>query len=259
MKKFFFFFSSIVLAVIFTCISPAQAQEGKLFQALAIKPGVGFEYFSRSIRWDGNGHHSNLKTYFFTFETEVQFRKGLLVSAALGYSLSNYDNLIFRQLPVSVVLDVGNINGFVLGSAIRKRVFNAEQLQIDAQGQFYFYLGNKQEWEIPDLAVEGKVEGKPHWMRFSIGPVITYMGFAQFFPYLYLGYNKIWGRFKMDETIEDLTGSENKKIRGDGSFSTSFGFTFEPSSRLSFKAEASLIPHAEGVDLGFLVKAMVIF
>jgi hypothetical protein len=60
----------------------------------------------------------------------------------------------------------------------------------------------------------------------------------------------------MDETVQDLTGREEKKISGESSFCVSLGFTFKLSSSLSFKSEASFMPYGEGTDFGILVKAI---
>lgn len=258
MKKIGILYSSIVLAVISICVLPIRAQEGRPFQPLAIQPAVGFEYFSRTIRWDETSR-SELKSHFFTLETEVAFRKGIFFSGAIGFSFSSYDGLVFRELPVSADLAVGSINGYILGGAVRKSIVQVELLKVEAKSQFHVYFGKTQEWEIPGLVVEGTLEGKPNWMRFSIGPVFIYTGFERLFPYLYLNFNTLWGRFRMDETIEDLEGSETKRIKADGSFAASVGLTFELSPALSMKAEASFVPRSEGIDSGICVKTMLTF
>lgn len=265
MKKFHLIFLAILLCLIFTRFSSAQDQEEGMFRAVSITPGIGFEFFSRTITWDDGQYTSKLKSSFFTFNTEFEFGKGFFINAILGYAMpgSSYNELTFRELPFSVKLEVGTIKGYLLGGEIRKSLIYAKDLQVDVLGQFFYYMGTKKEWEMPDLAVEGTVEGDPSWMRASIGPVFTYRGFDSFYPYLYLNFNKLWGKFKMVQTIQglegSLEGSEDKKISGASSFSASLGSIFKLSEVFGIKAEGSFIPHGDRVDFGFTVRIMYSF
>ena len=261
MKKFHLIFLAILLCLIFTRISSAQDQEEGMFRAVSITPGIGFEFFSRTITWDDGQYTSKLKSSFITFNTEFEFGKGFFFNAILGYAMpgSSYNELTFRELPISVELDVGAIKGYLVGAEIKKSLVYAKDLQVDVLGQFFYYMGTKKEWEIPDLAVDGTVEGDPSWMRASIGPVFTYSGFDSFYPYLYLNFNKLWGNFKMVQTIQDLTGSEDKKITGASSFSTALGSIFKLTDVFSIKAEGSFIPQGDRVDFGFTVRMMYSF
>ncbi|GAG09509.1 unnamed protein product, partial [marine sediment metagenome] len=239
----------------------AQDQKEGMFRAVSITPGIGFEFFSRTITWDDGQYTSKLKSSFFTFNTEFEFGKGFLFNAILGYAMpgSSYDELTFRELPISVELDVGTIKGYLVGAEIKKSLVYAKDLQVDVLYQFFYYMGSKKEWEIPGLAVEGTVEGDPSWMRASIGPVFTYSGFDAFYPYLYLNFNKLWGKFKMVQTIQDLTGSEDIKISGASSFSASLGSIFKLTEVFGIKAEGNFIPHEDRVDFGFTVRIMYSF
>jgi len=261
MKKFHLIFLAILLCLIFTRFSSAQDQEEGMFRAASITPGIGFEFFSRTITWDDGQYTSKLKSSFFTFNTEFEFGKGFFINAILGYAMpgSSYNELTFRELPISVELDVGTIKGYLVGAEIKKSLIYAKDLRVDVLGQFFYYMGTKKEWEIPDLAVEGTVEGDPSWMRASIGPVFTYKGFDSFYPYLYLNFNKLWGKFKMVQTIQDLTGSEDKKISGASSFGVSLGAIFKLTEVFGIKAEGSFIPHGDRVDFGFTVRIMYSF
>jgi hypothetical protein len=161
---------------------------------------------------------------------------------------SSYNELTFRELPISVELDVGTIKGYLVGAEIKKSLIYAKDLRVDVLGQFFYYMGTKKEWEIPDLAVDGTVEGEPSWMRASIGPIFTYSGFDSFHPYLYLNFNKLWGNFKMVQTIQDLTGSEDKKISGASSFGATLGSIFNLTEVFGIKAEGNFIPHGDRVE-----------
>ena len=261
MKKFHLIFLAVLLCLIFTRFSTAQDQKEGMLRAVSITPGIGFEFFSRTITWDDGQYTSKLKSSFFTFNTEFEFGKGFFINAILGYAMpgSSYNELTFRELPISVELEVGTIKGYLVGAEIKKSLVYANNLRVDVLGQFFYYMGTKKEWEILDLAVEGTVEGDPSWMRASIGPVFTYKGFDSFYPYLYLNFNKLWGKFKMVQTIQDLTGSEDKKISGASSFSTTLGAIFKLTEVFGIKAEGNFIPHGDRVDFGFTVRIMYSF
>ncbi len=260
MKKIEIFLLSATLVMILTCFLSAQElepqeQEHRLFNAESISPGLGFEYFSRTIGWDDE-YTSKLKSFFLTLDIETELRRGLYLRAVIGFSSSDYEGLAFRELPVSVQVPEDYLKGFILGAEVRKLLVHSESLRVDAFGQFYYNYGSKQEWEIPDLAVEGTVEGRPKWMRVPVGLIFTYTGYETFFPYINLNFNKLWGKFNMDEIIQDLTGREEQKISGESSFCVSLGFTFKLTESISFKSEASFMPYKEGTDFGILVKAM---
>lgn len=261
MKNIYLVFLAVLLSLTFTPFSSAQEQEEGMFRAVSITPGIGFEFFSRTITWDDDQYTSKLKSSFFTFNIEFEFGKGFFFNAVLGYAIpgSSYKGLTFRELPFSVELDVGNIKGYLVGTEIKKSFIYAKDLELDLLGQLFYYMGSKKQWEVPDLAVEGTVEGNPSWVRASIGPVFTYRGFDAFHPYVYLNFNKLWGRFKMVQIIDVLEGSENQKISGASSFGASLGSIFNLSDAFGIKTEASFIPHGDRVDFGFTIRAIYSF
>ena len=265
MKKIYILFLALLSTLVFTRFSSAQQEERGLFQAVNIKLGVGFEYFSRTLSWDEEQYDTEpkLKSHFFTFNTEFELKKGFSLSAIFGYSSSNYQ-LIFRKLPFFIDLESGGIGGYLLGAEIKKSIVYTEKLEVDALGQFFYYLGTKEEWEITELDYEGTLEGKSSWMRASIGPVFTYTEFDSFHPYLSLSFNKLWGRFNMDQTVQDLQGREKKSISGKSSFSTSLGVIYNLTDAFSIKAEANFSPYKDleeslEFNLGFMFKAMYSF
>jgi hypothetical protein len=261
MKKTHAYTFCVSLILVLSCFSSAAAQERNLFNAVSISPGIGFEYISRTINWDDDEYTSKLKSNYFTFDTEIELQGGLFFRAVLGFTTANYESLAFRRLPVSVQLgeEIGFIGGCLLGADVKKSVIQSEDLRIELLGQFFYGIGRKKEWEITELPVEGSLEGRPNWTKVTVGPVFTYTGFDTLFPYIYLNFNKFWGRFRMDETIQDLEGSEIKKINGESSFCVSLGLTFKVTESFSLKSEARFLPHKEGIDSGIMIKAMYSF
>lgn len=251
MKKYL---GAFVLILSLSSFSYAQFGYDFAYGDMKIKPGLGFEYFTRTIQWDDEAYSSNLRSYFLTLNAEIKFQWGFSITPAFGYSYSNFDGLVFRELPFSVELDVGDIEGLIFGGEIKQNFITIEGIQLGARGEFLSYYGLKEEWNIPGLNVEGTVEGQPSWKRILVGPIIKYKGFDYFHPYLFVGYDQLWGTFSMTETIQDLEGTEDKKISGEGFFTTSLGAFYEFTEKFHIQAESRLTPYQEGADFGILMK-----
>ena len=252
----------LVFTLNLTYLSFAQLETEERGPSINLKPALGFEFFSRTISWNGedeNSYSSELKSYLCTLNMEFEIQESLFLSLLLGYSSSNYDEMTFRELPISVELDVGGISGFLFGGEINKNLISSGDFGIGLLGQFVFCLGIKNEWEIPGLAVTGKVEGNPTWMRAAVGPFFSYHILNYFYPYLFFGFNYLWGSFKMEETIQSLEGSENKKFSAEALIGISLGAIYEITDKISLKGEVSVHPYKENIDFGFMIKVAYVF
>lgn len=246
----FFFLGAAQLAI---------AQSRPTSSSSSFKPGLRFDYFSRTISWDDDKETTELTSYFGSLILGYEFQPGFSLAALLGYSSCTFDGLFFRKLPLSIDFEGGGINGFIVGGEISKRLLSGRSLDIDVFGQFLAYLGTKKEWTIPGLAVSGTIEGKPSWMRASIGPVFTYRGWENFSPYFYPSFDYLWGTFEMKETVETLSGEENKEIKAKSLFGISVGADFGLSAKFSLKGEAGLYPYKDGVDYSVTIKTVFSF
>ena len=253
LKKGMAFFLGLLL-LIFTGSLPCQGQDQADRMLIKIKPSVDFEYFSRTVSWDEDEYTADLKIYLFKLNAEFEFQKGFYLSAFVGYSLSNYDSMTFKKLPISIELDVGEIGGILLGGALKKSILRSGDYEIDAGGEFVYNLGSEKNWSIPGLSVSGNVTGKASWMRAIIGPMVTYRGLDRLSPYVSINFNTFWGKFNMDQEIQDLTGNEEKKISGKSIFSGILGANYEISDTVGFNVQAELIPHSDGLNFGALIK-----
>jgi len=250
---------AITAVLSFTCFSFSQFQGDKFYNKITVKPGIGFEYFNRALSLDDDEASSSLSSYLFTLNVEFETQGGFFLNVMAGYSLSGFDSIIYRELPFSIELESGKIGGYVLGGGIKKSIINLTDFEIQGLAELTYYLGKEKEWDISDLSVPGTVTGKPSWMRALAGAVITYKGYDYFYPYVSIDYNKLWGTFKLEETIENLKGTEEKKISGKSKFSTAAGTVYELTNALSIKAEAKLFPYKDGLDFGVLFKVMYSF
>lgn len=249
---------SLMVIFVFSILVPfsfSQLQEMETSRPFSLRPEIGFEYFNRTISWDGEDIESSLKSYIFTFNANFEIQNGFWAGVILGYSLSNFDDLLFRKIPFSVELQTGSAGGFLFGGQLTKNFINSQSFEIDVMGQFVYYLGAEEEWEIPGLNVNGTAKGKPNWLRGIIGLNLKYTEFDYFKPYLLLSYNRLQGTYSMKQTIQELTGSEEKKITGKSKFSTAVGIVYDLSQAFNIKAEVIVMPYSGGVDLGFMIGA----
>ncbi len=266
MKKFTGYFLAASLVVSLTTqISFSQFQEES---KMRIKPGVHFEYFTRNIIWDDKSYISDMKSTIIALNTEFEMDWGFSFSALIGYSFTNFDSLVFRQLPFSVELDVGSTGGYILGAELRKSLFDYNNFKMEVFGQIFHNFGTKKDWEISGLNVQGTVTGKPSWTRLSIGPIFKYTALESFSPYFGLCYNGLWGTYKMEQTIQTLEGEEEKKIEGKGIIEGKLGSIFELGKDFTIKGEIQIIPYSfediqgeksRGINLGFMAVASFSF
>ena len=243
-------------------LSPAQSD---VPSGLHMKPGFHFEYLNRTLTWDGDAYTSTLvlPTGYVSLDFEVV--RGFSVGLLAGYSLSNFDGLVFRQLPFSLDYEAGANAGFVLGAQVQKSLVASGFWEITAEAQFLAALGSTQVFTIDQLNTSGSFDAKGTWMHVQAGPTVIYRGFELFSPYVGVAYDKLWGTFTVNETIGNLTGSEAKSIAGKGAVAVTVGTIYEPSPNFSLKLAAVLVPHTKdtgtglAMDLGGTVRAVFSF
>jgi len=230
-----------------------------------MKLGLGLEYFSRTLAWDDDTRSSPMTAAFGSLRLDFEIQKGFTLAAFLGYGFSNFNGLVFRGLPFSLDYEAGAAGGFLGGIEAEKSLFSAGDFEIGIQAQYVFSLGSTKSLMITDLNQNGTAVGKATWMRVQAGPVVRYTGYQDLTPYLAITYNRLWGTYTMNETVQELTGAEEKKIAGAGSIGAAFGIVYEPFPNFSLKGEVAAIPYKKiaasglGVDFGGSIKAIVSF
>lgn len=237
-------------------VSPASAQE--TVSKIPFTPGLSFEYFSRTVSWDPDPttnedrYSSRLPSLLGLLHLDYQIRKGSLVGVLFGYSLTDFEGLVFRQIPISVRYQAGSIGGFLVGADLGQDLIRSGYFEMKAIAQFVIYFGSTKNLEITNLNTGGTLDAKPdYWLRAQIGPVLSYKGFEYFSPFLRVTYDKVWGKFSVIETIGDLKGSEEKKISSKSIIGFTLGTKYESSPNFSLKAEGTLLPFKKGTNLGW--------
>lgn len=242
---------------------PARSQDAEQADR-RVRPSLGLEYFSRTIAWDEGTSTSTLSASIAVLRVEAEFRKEAHLGFFLGYGFSNFNGLVFRQLPFSLDYQAGNIGSLIWGGDFGARFFSLDVFEIGIEAQFLMSLGRIKDFTIPSLNTDGVLEGKGTWSRVLAGPVLRYMGYENFTPFLSVLYNGMWGTFTMNETIGGLIGSEGKKITARGPIGIVIGTVFEPSVMFKINAEVTAIPFKKltgglDTDYGASVRAVVSF
>jgi hypothetical protein len=248
----------ILLCLFLSLGSTARAQESEYtaYNQIAVQVGVGLDYFSRSIRADDLD--TLLKGILLSLDSRFEFSEGFSAGLKLGYAMSNFDGMAFRRIPISLELGVGNIQGFLLGADVEKSLYSYRYFTLSLFGDFIYYLGKSTIWDIPGLSVQGTAEGKPSWYRIWLGPEFSYRAWENFYPYLRLGYNRLTGTFALEESIQALTGSEDKKFSGDCNLSLTLGAVFQLSRSILIRGDATVFPHNRwrSMKMGLALKVL---
>jgi hypothetical protein len=254
------FLSVIILFLTAWPVLSAEQFSHEGFSFKQIRLGIEAEFFDRVITWgEDQNETSSLQSYLFLIKPGYKLKEGTSVRAVIGYSLSNFNEMIFRELPFSLELNTGSIDGFALGGEAVIQIAKLSDFTLSARGKFIYYLGFQDQWEIPDLAVEGTATGNPHWARLTAGPKISFNINEYLRPYATANYDLLWGQFKMNEQIEDLSKEQEMKIEAKSFLNFSIGTLYEIIDRLDLKAEVSILPFEKPTGLSIMIGAIYSF
>jgi hypothetical protein len=259
------FSSAVLLLFVFTSLSYTQEVTPDFSDGNKWSAGLGFEYFKSTISWDEDSLISPLKSYLMTFHVSYEIMDGLNLGGIIGYSSSDFESLTFRELPLSLTMDKGSIGGMLFGGEAEFMFYETDSFGFSVLGQYIIYNGGQKQWDIPGLAVDGTATGKPKWSRATIGASFKYLAASPFLPYLNVAYSSLSGTFSMEESIQDLNRTEEKKISAVGSLLIGVGAIYDFSDSLSLLLEADFTPYGSGdnyeggVDFGALMRIMYSF
>lgn len=254
--------AGFVLAALAFGLPAAAAQEAA--PPVRIQVGIGGGYLSHSIVWDEKTGSSRLASGYGAVRLGLEFSQKASIALLAGYGGSGWNGLVFRALPISVDYQAGSIPAIFLGAEIELPLVQAGAWEIGLGARYLFSLGSTGNWTLTELNQVGTFDGRADWMRVQAGPSLTYRGFETFSPYAAVFYDRIWGTFTMNENINPLLGTEEKKIKGQGVVGAAVGMIIEPGPSLRLKAEGSLVPFTrlEGglaLSAGISLQAIVLF
>jgi len=235
--------------------APATAAESKIKTLAA---GIGYENLSRTLVWSGGTASTRLRADLLTARAEFGLTRGITASLFAGFVLSNPGGLTFGTLPISLQYEGPSLRGLTVGAEVVVPVRKFSDFEIGATGRFVYSFGMSKTWPLEDFAVEGQAVGRSTWAEIAAGPRLSYMFFGPVVPYAEVCLRWLRGSFRMSETLEDLRGTETKRVRGDISFSVALGADAAVFNRLAVRGKVGILPFAGGVDsllsLGVLYK-----
>jgi hypothetical protein len=227
--------------------APARAAS-PLFKVDSLSAGFGFENFSRTVFWKGDDASSKLLANLFCARADLGLRGGAVVSFSAGFVLTDYKSLTFNDLPVALQLDARPLAGFSLGAEAVVPVRRWSDFEISGTGRIVYSFGMSKTWTLEDFAVPGKATGQAGWFEAAAGPRLSYLVFGRIVPYLEVWCRWLHAGFKMNEALEDLTGTQTRRVPGNFSFSAALGADAAVTSRVSVRAKAGFRPYSGGVD-----------
>lgn len=238
--------------------APAQETE----RSFRIQAGVVAEFFSRSTVWDGRTGSSLLETGLGTVRIGIELPGGASFAFLAGYGANNWNGLVFRELPFSIDYEAGALGAILLGTDIDIPLVRGDKWDLSAFARVLFSLGTGGEWTLTGLHQIGTFDGRADWLRIQAGPAFTYRGFETFSPFATVFYDSLWATFTLNENINPLVGTEEKKIKGQGAVGASLGMLVEPSPSLRLRAEGFLVPYTKlegGLSFSFGASVRTIF
>jgi hypothetical protein len=240
----------IILILLFLPVFIYSQEEPEFtYETTILKPGIGFEYFLKTLKGD-NDETSYLRAYIVSLRAETDLGEIITMNFWAGGVLSRFDEMTFRGLPFSLALteDSGNIYGFVFGGEVDLKIKEFENVEIGLFGRIDYLLGIKKEWDIKELNVAGKAEGKPYWIRGISGPLIKYTGMDILKPYASITVDYLFGKFNMKEKIgETLEMEEGKKFYSETLFGILLGNKFEFTDSFGAKVEVIIYPAKKNI------------
>lgn len=206
-----------ILVILFVSLlnSPmwGQNEEQGFLREIRFSAGAEFEYFKRTLTWDANTEDtSKINSTLFTFLPGIEINNRFYLRGIIGYTLSNFDAITFRELPISVEMETGSLGGLLFGGELEIFMFETGDIEIAGKAQYVYYSGSEKTWEVPGLNVDGEVTGKAKWNRIQAGLTLTYVGLGNMYPYISAAYNNLSGTYTLNQTILELTGDQERNF-----------------------------------------------
>jgi len=250
-----------VMFIIFLLLAsgsvPGEEKESPPF-SLKFSFGAETEILKRSLWWSEEEKTTALNAYCGLFRLETEILDGLRLALLAGYSSSDFHSLVFKRLPFSIDFEVGGLAGSLFGAEL-SQIFGLNSVALGGRARFLLFSGQEKKWTIPELAVEGELKSQPKWKQITIGPLLGYNGYENFFPYISIEYSHFWGEFSLQEVIENLAGIETKDIKVRGKIGLAAGASFQVSPRFTLGGEATFLPHKDGQNWSFNFKGIFSF
>lgn len=211
--------------------------------------GLVFEFLGRTLAWEGEEAPSRMTGPAVAVRQDFRVDDGLAFSLSAGLSLSGFDELVFRGLPISLEYGSGAMPGLVFGAEVRSRFLQIGDVGIGGTGRVAAVFGLAKKWPLEGFAVPGDSTGRLSWAEASAGPYLAYDRSGKFVPSLEISARWLWARLKMDQTLGDLSGTESKKVAADPAAAVSIGGEYRLSGPAALRVRGGVLLRRGATDI----------
>ena len=111
-------------------------------------------------RLEGRRRPSGIRANLISARADLGLGKSIVLSLSAGLSLTDFKDLAFTSLPVSLQFDAGPISGLVLGPRSSRRSSDISDFEISGTGRFVYSLGHVQDMAARGFRRRGGSQGK---------------------------------------------------------------------------------------------------
>ena len=215
--------------------------ESDLNQAASWDCGLRFDFFNRGIKRDEIS--STLKSLHLVAEAHGKNLGGTVdLTLFAGLGQTDLNGLVFNQLPVTLDYQAGGINGLIFGLAADWPLIYKSDFKLGLTADFMTWFGFKKKFAMEGFVFPGEARAEPDWSQASGGIFAAYEGYENAEPFIKVKISGLWGTFKMTENIQDLSGEENKSLKGSGLMAVTLGCHLKLTVRLYLTPVAEFYP-----------------
>ncbi len=231
-------------ALSFQPARPAAAEVGPGFTT-----GLVIEFLGRTLAWEGEEAPSRMTGPALSVRQDIRIDEGLAFSLSAGFALSDFDELVFRGLPISLEYGSGAMPGLVLGAGVRSRFLRIGDIAIGGAGRMAAVWGLAKKWPMEGFAVPGDSTGRLSWAEGSVGPYLSLDRSGKFVPTLEISARWLWARLKMDQNLGELTGTETKKVAADPAAAVTVGGEYRLSGASALRVRGGVLFRRGATDI----------
>ena len=211
--------------------------------------GLALEYLGRTFNWEGEETPSRMSGPVLAVHQDIRIDKSLSCSLSVGLALSRFNELVFRGLPISLEYGSGSMSGLNFGAEIRSRFLRIGDVEIGGVGRIAAVYGLAKKWPLEGFAVPGRSVGRLSWGEAAVGPRVSYDRSGRFVPALEFSARWLWAGLKMDQVLEDLAGTEIKKVMGDLAAAVSLEGEYHLSGSAKLRARGGMLRRRGATDI----------